>query len=201
MHDSPWTILELLPTNNIKEIERAWRRLANIHHPDRGGDSEKFNLVREAYEVILSRLVKPIDVAITLYSTEVLREHTAVIEFDYQDIPITYHVLIPEWQAAWGTSKSIVVKTDQHLDLRIHITLVNDELEWDGKRLVWRPTMDLMPVLHTRFLEANWANKLVKLNVDDCGNAVLLSHGYKTSEGERLDITVQPKYIWPKKDP
>lgn len=35
-----------------KEIKKAFRNLAKIHHPDKGGDTEKFKKINEAYEVL-----------------------------------------------------------------------------------------------------------------------------------------------------
>ena len=32
------------------EVRKAYRRLSLIHHPDRGGDAQKFQLVAKAYE-------------------------------------------------------------------------------------------------------------------------------------------------------
>jgi len=34
------------------EIKKAYRKLVMIHHPDKGGDSEKFKQISEAYEVL-----------------------------------------------------------------------------------------------------------------------------------------------------
>ena len=34
------------------EIKQAFRKLAMIHHPDRGGDPEKFKEINEAYQVL-----------------------------------------------------------------------------------------------------------------------------------------------------
>lgn len=34
------------------EIKRAYRKLAGEHHPDRGGDSERFKEINEAYQVL-----------------------------------------------------------------------------------------------------------------------------------------------------
>ena len=34
------------------EIKQAFRKLAMVHHPDRGGDGEKFKEINEAYQVL-----------------------------------------------------------------------------------------------------------------------------------------------------
>ena len=34
------------------EVKKAFRRLARKHHPDAGGDEEKFKEINEAYEVL-----------------------------------------------------------------------------------------------------------------------------------------------------
>jgi hypothetical protein len=42
-------VLGIPSTSSRTEIKRAYRRLAKIHHPDRGGDIEKFFRLTEAY--------------------------------------------------------------------------------------------------------------------------------------------------------
>ena len=35
---------------DLAEIKKAYRSLASLHHPDKGGDSKRFVAVRQAYE-------------------------------------------------------------------------------------------------------------------------------------------------------
>ena len=43
-------VLGVPATANRADIEAAYRRLRSQHHPDRGGDGEKFHAVQKAYE-------------------------------------------------------------------------------------------------------------------------------------------------------
>ncbi len=45
-------LLQLDPDCHWDQIRTAYRRLAAIHHPDKGGDSDQFRQVREAYELL-----------------------------------------------------------------------------------------------------------------------------------------------------
>jgi hypothetical protein len=46
-----WTVLQVLQTDRPELVKEAYRRLANQHHPDKGGDPEVFMRVQRAYEV------------------------------------------------------------------------------------------------------------------------------------------------------
>ena len=37
---------------DVKEIKTAFRKLASKHHPDKGGDAEKFKELQTAYETL-----------------------------------------------------------------------------------------------------------------------------------------------------
>lgn len=49
--DTGWhVVLDIAPTATLAEIETAWRRLVKTHHPDKGGDPERFRLIQTAYQ-------------------------------------------------------------------------------------------------------------------------------------------------------
>lgn len=47
-----YEILGIPKNASPDEIKRAYRKLAHQHHPDKGGDAEKFKEVNEAYQVL-----------------------------------------------------------------------------------------------------------------------------------------------------
>jgi len=49
---TPHDVLYLLPTAPIEVVKAAYRALALIHHPDRGGDEEILKEINSAYETI-----------------------------------------------------------------------------------------------------------------------------------------------------
>ena len=49
MHD-PWTILGVDRSASADEIKAAYRRLAKDHHPDKGGDPNRFIEIQNAYK-------------------------------------------------------------------------------------------------------------------------------------------------------
>lgn len=52
MPESLYDILGLQRSADADEIKKAYRKLALVNHPDKGGDPEKFKLVQKAYEVL-----------------------------------------------------------------------------------------------------------------------------------------------------
>lgn len=203
----PWKILDLRPTKDRQQIEKAWRRLASLHHPDHGGDAEKFKEIREAYEQALNKsktivdVIRPasnVSVSISLGCSEVLRPQYITIQFEHKHKKLECNALIPEWEAEWGRNKFILVSTNDNINIMLNVVLKDDELTWNNQ-LVWRPVLELQPVLDTRQILLHWQNQHINIPVDCYGQGVLISQGYKNSQGERLDILVDPVYRWPDK--
>jgi DnaJ-class molecular chaperone len=47
-----YTTLGVARTASADEIKRAFRKLASQHHPDKGGDTKKFQEIQAAYEIL-----------------------------------------------------------------------------------------------------------------------------------------------------
>jgi molecular chaperone DnaJ len=47
-----YEILEVDKSASSDEIKKQFRKLSKVHHPDKGGDAEKFKELNEAYEVL-----------------------------------------------------------------------------------------------------------------------------------------------------
>lgn len=49
-----YDLLEVSPDANPNDIKKAYRKLAMKHHPDKGGDSEKFKEISSAFETLFN---------------------------------------------------------------------------------------------------------------------------------------------------
>lgn len=55
MSTDPYKVLGLSPNATPEEVKKAYRKLCGQHHPDKGGDAEKFKEIQAAY----SRITEP----------------------------------------------------------------------------------------------------------------------------------------------
>lgn len=49
-----YKILNLEENASLDDVKKAYRKLSKIHHPDMGGDANKFTIITKAYESIIS---------------------------------------------------------------------------------------------------------------------------------------------------
>ena len=49
---NPYRILGVPNNTPIEECKKAFRKLSRLHHPDNGGDVEKFQQINKAYQMI-----------------------------------------------------------------------------------------------------------------------------------------------------
>jgi len=58
VQSSPYDVLHLLPSAPFEVVKAAYKALALLHHPDRGGDEEVFKEINAAYEIIVEEQEK-----------------------------------------------------------------------------------------------------------------------------------------------
>lgn len=46
---SNWEVLDIPPGSDSETIRKAYRKMALLHHPDKGGDPARFREIAEAY--------------------------------------------------------------------------------------------------------------------------------------------------------
>jgi len=212
MSNDPWKILGLKPTKDTYAINGAWRKLASMHHPDHGGDEEKFKELKAAHEKALELSTKIIEIKrppkLYLIRTKItcvqaLHERTMAIRWnDDTGAKQEAEVKFPIWHNDWGRTHALLVRgletANGEVDLRIDITLEDtEELFFENGMLIWRPKLDLLTVLKSREI-VNTLNTS-RVTVDQHGRGVLYLDGFLNKEGVRSDILVDPDYIWPEK--
>lgn len=49
---NPYNVLGIQENSTPEDIKNAYRKLASKHHPDRGGDTKKFQEIQQAYDIL-----------------------------------------------------------------------------------------------------------------------------------------------------
>lgn len=60
MYQDPRKILGVSPNADLSEIRQAYKQLVKQHHPDVGGDSERFKQINSAYLRLITHQETPI---------------------------------------------------------------------------------------------------------------------------------------------
>jgi hypothetical protein len=216
MAQDPWKILRIAPTKDQKVIDYAWRKLAGIHHPDRGGDSEVFKVIRSAYEQALSISSKTINVkkATRTHRIQLVGDCSDFLEdrvwelrwLDEMIAILTIEVTLPAWRESWGRTRTMVIKDikssqNRPYEILLEIEIRDNELAYVNDRdLIWSPLVDLEQALKDRCFTARLGMQDVQVKLDNHGNGILQSHGFVKNNGDRADILVRPQYVWPLKN-
>ena len=83
-----YQILEVSSASSEKEIKKSYYNLSKIHHPDKGGDSELFNEICEAYEVLLGD--KRMDYDIKSKWGSLYDENTEFLDYEFNNLAKTW---------------------------------------------------------------------------------------------------------------
>lgn len=59
MSKNPFEILGLDPEVGPAAVRAKWRELASMHHPDKGGDPERFDKCNKAFHAALEISMRP----------------------------------------------------------------------------------------------------------------------------------------------
>jgi DnaJ-class molecular chaperone len=58
----PYKILGIQPNVTINEARDAYRQLARVHHPDKGGNPETFKIIKLAFKMIIDNIKKGVPI-------------------------------------------------------------------------------------------------------------------------------------------
>jgi len=210
MRKNPWSILGITPTNNLKLISDAWRRLAQQSHPDKGGDAETFLKVKEAYEqalvlapsiIQIRKPQKRLSFELTLSASEVLEQHTKEVQFyDHLGRIVKCNVTIPAWKLDWNSNQTLrivdVESSDQTLvTIDIICNIQTDTLTITSEGLILTPEVIAANAINQPTVSFEW-NGVKTISIDKYGQGMLYSIGYLLADGTRSNILVKPKYVF-----
>lgn len=102
-----------------EELKKRYAVLVQEHHPDKGGDNEKFIQIQEAYEALKKLPKRKETLSLSLYTTdedlvEMLGKNVLL---SYQDIP--FEVFIPHRARVGDTVKVENIIDNVDLSLKI----------------------------------------------------------------------------------
>jgi curved DNA-binding protein CbpA len=79
-----YAILDLSPLASPDDIKRAFHKLAHQHHPDLGGDGEKFKAISEAYAALSNPAKRQeYDAQLRLYAQQFAQQQVVTVVYYY----------------------------------------------------------------------------------------------------------------------
>ena len=122
---NPYTELDVSVTASTEEIKQRYRTLAQMHHPDKGGDEELFKRIKLAYE-ILSDPIRRKQYDITGEATTTNAKDEALSNI----IQIILHV-VPNFNA--DTDDLIKIAEDES---RAMLNMVNNDINNTEQQII-----------------------------------------------------------------
>ena len=111
MNNNLYDDLGLLPDCTPAEIKQQYRLLAHQHHPDRGGDEEKFKRIKFAYEILSDPVKRAhydstgenydqvnVDNEVITRLSNMISQFTQQINPDFDDLIVTMKVDVQQAQ-------------------------------------------------------------------------------------------------------
>lgn len=108
--------LELTPDCSFDDIKQQYRILAGIHHPDKGGDEEKFKRIKFAYEV-LSDPVRRKQYDDTSTTEEPRDIHVEAVNH----LSHIFHIVMPNFDPRSGNNLIEIMKIETNKNLMLII--------------------------------------------------------------------------------
>ncbi len=197
------------PTKDQRKITEAWRKLANQTHPDKGGSSQAFQAVKEAYEqaiaashnIIEVKRVRTLAFKLTLLATDVINDSKHAVEFyDHKQKVVTCDVSIPAWHLAWGKQQilrinDVEVSDGTSVTVDISVNIKDDTLLLTDQGLLLEPEVYAKDAVGADNITVDWQGHH-KIAIDKYGQGILYSKGYLLEDNSRANILVRPKYIF-----
>jgi curved DNA-binding protein CbpA len=163
---NPYTELDVSVTASTEEIKQRYRTLAQMHHPDKGGDEEVFKRIKLAYE-ILSNPVRRKQYDLTGETTTTNAQDEAIANI----VQIILHV-VPNFNA--DTDDLIKIAEDES---RAMLDMVNRD------------------ITNTEQQIKNFEKVLKKLRIKTNGENVLENIIIKQIQQRKKDLTVFHKNV------
>lgn len=80
-----YSVLDLDPLCSSDDIKKSYRKLSFSHHPDKGGDPNNFDEIKEAYDVLLNEESREKYNTHSIYGTE-YKESLNFLDYEFDDL-------------------------------------------------------------------------------------------------------------------